>query len=298
GLVRPGPGAADDRAPGRFSASHAGRATRATGAVVARTGIPALLPRHPAGPFPGSPGHAPGYCRGHVARRRAQHDPAAAGRKRVAPWPVAQVRTRQPAHHGAAGRRSVAVAGRRRRPGPAVVRRPRGYWPGQHPRAFAGPVRPCRAPGPATSRRRWHARRTALSVPGVRDMSLPSIRALLVDDEILARLALRQALASHANVDIVGECGNADEAMQAIDALSPDLLFLDIRMPGMDGFRLLHELAPEAAPMVVFATAFGQHALLAFDAAAVDYVLKPIDQARFDQAMARVNERWRGRHAD
>lgn len=127
-------------------------------------------------------------------------------------------------------------------------------------------------------------------------MNLPSIRALLVDDEILARLALRQALAVHENVEIVGECGNAHEAMQAMDALAPDLVFLDICMPGMDGFRLLHELKPEALPMVVFATAFGEHALRAFDADAVDYVLKPIDQARFDQAMARVNARWSGRH--
>ncbi|HET7266787.1 MAG TPA: LytTR family transcriptional regulator DNA-binding domain-containing protein [Oleiagrimonas sp.] len=129
-------------------------------------------------------------------------------------------------------------------------------------------------------------------------MSPTPIRTLLIDDEILARLALRQALAHHDNVQIVGECGNAEEAMQAINALSPDLLFLDIRMPGMDGFRLLHELSPASAPMVVFATAFGQHALLAFDADAVDYVLKPIDQARFDQAMVRVNERWRGRHVE
>lgn len=128
-------------------------------------------------------------------------------------------------------------------------------------------------------------------------MNTPPIRALLVDDEILARLALRQALATHDNVEIVGECGNADEAMQAIEALSPDLVFLDIRMPGMDGFRMLHALTPDSLPMVVFATAFGQHALRAFDADAVDYILKPIDQARFDQAMARVNERWCVRHA-
>ncbi|WP_430392032.1 LytR/AlgR family response regulator transcription factor [Dyella sp. 20L07] len=120
------------------------------------------------------------------------------------------------------------------------------------------------------------------------------IRTLLVDDEVLARLALRQALATHADVEIVGECGNAAEAQQAIKALDPDLLFLDIRMPGMDGFRLLHGLKPETLPMVVFATAFGQHALRAFDANALDYVLKPIDQARFDQAMARVRRHWNG----
>ncbi len=123
---------------------------------------------------------------------------------------------------------------------------------------------------------------------------MPGIRALLVDDEVLARLALRQALESHPDVTIVGECGNAAEALQAIGVLHPDLLFLDIRMPGMDGFKLLHEIKPEVLPMVVFATAFGQHALRAFDADALDYLLKPIDQARFDKTMERVRQRWRG----
>jgi len=125
-------------------------------------------------------------------------------------------------------------------------------------------------------------------------MSTPAIRALLVDDEVLARLALRQALASHPDIAIVGECGNAAEAKQAIAALEPELLFLDIRMPGMDGFRLLHGMQRSNLPMVVFATAYGQHALRAFDANAIDYLLKPIDQARFDQAMCRVRQHWQG----
>lgn len=128
-------------------------------------------------------------------------------------------------------------------------------------------------------------------------MSPRPIRALLVDDEVLARLALRQALATHPDVTVVGECGNAFEALQAIDALHPDLLFLDIRMPGMDGFKLLHELKPDSVPMVVFATAFGQHALRAFDADALDYLLKPIDQARFDEMMTRVRRRREARRA-
>ncbi|MFC5436028.1 LytR/AlgR family response regulator transcription factor [Rhodanobacter umsongensis] len=128
-------------------------------------------------------------------------------------------------------------------------------------------------------------------------MNTPRLRTVLVDDEVLARLALRQALATHDEVAIVGECGNAAEAMQAVRALQPDLLFLDIQMPGMDGFELLHELAPDRLPLVVFTTAFAEHALRAFDAMALDYVLKPIDQARFDQAMARVNRHWIGLHA-
>lgn len=120
------------------------------------------------------------------------------------------------------------------------------------------------------------------------------IRTLLVDDEVLARLAVRQALASHADIEIVGECGNAAEALQAIEALEPDLLFLDIQMPGDDGFRLLRGLPRAPLPLVVFATAFAEHALEAFDANAIDYVLKPIDQARFDQAMFRVKKHWHG----
>lgn len=129
-------------------------------------------------------------------------------------------------------------------------------------------------------------------------MTVPPIRALLVDDEMLARLALRQALAAHADVVIVGECGNAVEAMQAVDVLKPDLMFLDIRMPGLDGFKLLRELNPGVLPIVVFATAYGQHALRAFDANALDYLLKPIDQDRFDQMLARVRRHWQGLHVD
>ncbi|HUB89292.1 MAG TPA: LytTR family DNA-binding domain-containing protein [Dyella sp.] len=120
-------------------------------------------------------------------------------------------------------------------------------------------------------------------------------RALLVDDEILARVALRQALASHVDVEIVGECGNVQEAAQAIATLRPDLLFLDIQMPGGDGFSLLRDGVPaESFPLVVFTTAFAEHALQAFDANAIDYVLKPIDQSRFDQAMDRVRKHGYG----
>ncbi|MFK2902381.1 response regulator [Dyella ginsengisoli] len=128
-------------------------------------------------------------------------------------------------------------------------------------------------------------------------MSAVRLRALLVDDEILARLAVRQALAAHEDVEVVGECGNAAEAMQAVQALRPDLLFLDIQMPGLDGFGLLEHLAGQHAPMVVFTTAFAEHALQAFDAAALDYLLKPFDQVRFGQAMARVRHHWQGLQA-
>lgn len=126
-------------------------------------------------------------------------------------------------------------------------------------------------------------------------MTALRLRALLVDDEILARVALRQALAVHADIEVVGECGNVQEAVQAIATLQPDLAFLDIQMPGGDGFGLLHGRASgEALPLIVFTTAFADHALQAFDANAIDYVLKPIDQARFDQAMDRVRKHWHG----
>lgn len=126
-------------------------------------------------------------------------------------------------------------------------------------------------------------------------MTTLHLRALLVDDEILARVALRQALAGHADVEVMGECGNVREATQAITTLLPDLVFLDIQMPGGDGFNLMHDLTSiESPPLIVFTTAFAEHALQAFDANAIDYVLKPIDQARFDQAMDRVRKHWLG----
>lgn len=128
-------------------------------------------------------------------------------------------------------------------------------------------------------------------------MKTSLIRALLVDDEMLARLALRQALESHPDVAVVGECANAAEARQANEALRPDLIFLDIQMPDVDGFEFLHGMEPGALPMVVFATAYGQHALRAFDVNALDYLLKPIDQDRFDQTMTRVRTHWHGREA-
>jgi two-component system LytT family response regulator len=119
-----------------------------------------------------------------------------------------------------------------------------------------------------------------------------------VDDEVLARLSLRQALAVHTHVEIVGECGNADEAMKAIELSQPELVFLDIRMPGMDGFGLLRRLPRDTLPLVVFASAFDQYALQAFDAGAIDYVLKPIDQERFDRCIQRVGRQLQRLAAD
>jgi two-component system LytT family response regulator len=123
------------------------------------------------------------------------------------------------------------------------------------------------------------------------------LKALLVDDEVLARLALRQALAAHADVAIVGECGTGLEAVTAIAALQPDVVFLDIEMPDADGFDALRALPADRQPLVVFVTAYSTYALRAFDAHAVGYVLKPLDQARFDDTMDTVRTHWWGRRA-
>lgn len=113
------------------------------------------------------------------------------------------------------------------------------------------------------------------------------MRALIVDDERLARNELRSLLAQHPQIEIVGEAENAHQALEQIQALAPDLLFLDIQMPGKNGFELLEELGP--GPEVIFVTAYDQYALRAFEASALDYLLKPVDPARLSQALSKLN---------
>jgi two-component system LytT family response regulator len=121
------------------------------------------------------------------------------------------------------------------------------------------------------------------------------IRALLVDDEALSRRGIRQLLATHPDVDVVGECRDGRAALAAIGESSPDLLFLDIQMPELDGFGVIREAAAargaEALPLTVFLTAFEEFALDAFDVEAVDYLVKPVSEQRFDEAMRRVRRR-------
>lgn len=109
------------------------------------------------------------------------------------------------------------------------------------------------------------------------------MRALLIDDERLARNELRRLLQAHPEVDIVGEAAHAEEAQQAINALKPDLLFLDIQMPGRTGFDLLADL--ESVPTVIFTTAYDEYALQAFEVNALDYLLKPIEPERLTAAL-------------
>ncbi|MES2732817.1 MAG: response regulator [Bacteroidota bacterium] len=118
------------------------------------------------------------------------------------------------------------------------------------------------------------------------------MRALIIDDERLARSELRRMLEVFPRIDIVGEAVNAEEALQKIDELSPDLLFLDIQMPGKNGFELLSSLEGKV-PDVIFTTAYDEYALKAFEFNALDYLLKPIDSQRLAEAIQKVDENER-----
>lgn len=118
-----------------------------------------------------------------------------------------------------------------------------------------------------------------------------TIKVALVDDEELARGYLRELLAPHSEIEIVAECGNGFEAVKAIAETTPDLLFLDVQMPKLDGFEVLELIEPSHAPVVIFVTAYDQYAMRAFDAHAVDYLLKPFSAERFERALERGRAR-------
>lgn len=115
-----------------------------------------------------------------------------------------------------------------------------------------------------------------------------TLRTLIVDDEPLARERVRMMLTAHDDMAIVGECGDGQQAIAAIREQRPDLVFLDVQMPGVDGFGVLRELQGDALPYIVFVTAHDQYALKAFDVHALDYVLKPFNVERFGQALERA----------
>jgi len=119
------------------------------------------------------------------------------------------------------------------------------------------------------------------------------IRTLIVDDEPLARKGVRQLLEADPEIDIIGECSDGVEAAEQIKALHPDLVFLDIQMPEMDGFETLESLSADELPLVVFVTAYDQHALRAFQVHALDYLLKPFDEERFQEALVRAKSQLR-----
>lgn len=114
------------------------------------------------------------------------------------------------------------------------------------------------------------------------------IRALVVDDELLGRQIIREMLEDHSEVEIVGECVNGHEAVAAIQATSPDVIFLDVEMPEMNGFKVLEALRMERLPLVIFVTAYDQYAVRAFEVHAFDYLLKPFDRDRFETSLSRA----------
>lgn len=116
------------------------------------------------------------------------------------------------------------------------------------------------------------------------------IRALIVDDEPLARERVRTFLRDEPDIEIVAECANGGDAVEQIKKQDPDLLFLDVQMPELDGFEVLQQLPAEKLPVVIFTTAFDRHAVRAFDAHALDYLLKPFKPARFKEAVKRARE--------
>jgi two-component system LytT family response regulator len=116
------------------------------------------------------------------------------------------------------------------------------------------------------------------------------LRAVVVDDEALGRRGIVSRLWQSDSVQVVAECRNGREAIEAVRRLRPDLLFLDVKMPGIDGFGVLRALTPEEVPYVIFVTAHDRHALRAFEVHALDYLVKPIDDQRFEEALRRAAE--------
>ena len=125
-----------------------------------------------------------------------------------------------------------------------------------------------------------------------------TIRAVIVDDEPLARLRISDLLAAADDVDVIAQCANGDEAIRVIVDTNPDLLFLDVQMPEIDGFDVLQAIGVGTVPAVIFVTAYDQFALRAFEANALDYLLKPYDDERFHAALQRARARIRPQQKD
>jgi two-component system, LytTR family, response regulator len=124
------------------------------------------------------------------------------------------------------------------------------------------------------------------------------IRTLIIDDEPLARRKIREFLKQDREIEIVGECGNGVQAVEVVRSAAPDLLFLDVQMPGMDGFAVLEELDREQLPFVIFVTAYDKYAVKAFEVRALDYLLKPFHRERFAHATARAKAQIRASASD
>lgn len=121
----------------------------------------------------------------------------------------------------------------------------------------------------------------------------PTVRILIVDDEPLARKMVRGMLRNHTGIEIIGECENGPEAINAIITTKPDIVFLDVQMPEMDGFAVIEACQAEFLPLIIFVTAYDQYAVRAFEVSALDYLLKPYDQERFENALERACQQVR-----
>lgn len=121
------------------------------------------------------------------------------------------------------------------------------------------------------------------------------MRALIVDDEALARTALLRLLKRERDISIIGQCGDGESAVQTIQQEKPDLVFLDVQMPEMNGFEVVESIGAEAMPVTIFVTAFDRYAIRAFDSNAVDYLLKPFAPERLARALTRARDRCFGR---
>jgi two-component system LytT family response regulator len=123
------------------------------------------------------------------------------------------------------------------------------------------------------------------------------IRVVIADDEPLARRGLQQVIEAHGDCRIIAESRNGNEALRALRSLRPDVVFLDIQMPGLDGFQVMHSIGTDRPPIIVLVTAYDEFAVRAFEAHALDYLLKPVSQERFDLTMQRVREQLRADRA-
>src|SRR5688572_31091465 len=123
-----------------------------------------------------------------------------------------------------------------------------------------------------------------------------TIRAAIVDDEPLARRRIRNLLVGERDVEVIAECANGKEAIEALEESPPDLLFLDIQMPEINGFDVLQEIGVGHVPVVIFVTAYDQFAVRAFEAHALDYLLKPFDDERFEATLQRARGRIQQQH--
>lgn len=124
-------------------------------------------------------------------------------------------------------------------------------------------------------------------------MTTKAIRTVIVEDEPLGRALIRELLRNDSEVKVVGECTNGHEAIAVIEDQKPDLVFLDVRMPEVDGFDVLSALPASQSPVIVFVTAYDEYAVRAFEVNAVDYLLKPFDRERFHRALTRAKDQIR-----